>query len=179
MNIAEAKKLAEAHISEDMVLLDDQSRECEFGFYFATDSRKHQNTGRFENLLIGSWGVLVDRETGEVHDLSSAFDLEYWFEAYRRHLHVPNTVVVKKVKDQKRAVDALYRLQMTYVIPEQAHGEIWKIPKQYSPKSIKDAINDLPVCFENQDLIFRLREIETIEAGHDLEIILEPMMKAE
>jgi len=128
MNIIEAKKLAEEHISEDMILLDDQSRECEFGFYFATDSRKHLKTGRADDLLIGSWGVLVDRETGEVHDLGSGFDLEYWIEAYRRHLHVPNKVVVKKVRDQKRAVDALYHSQMTYVIPEKAHGETWKIP---------------------------------------------------
>src|SRR2546423_36302 len=117
MNQTEARRLAEAHVPDNMVVLNEHFAECEFGFYFATDSRAHQETGRFEDLLIGSCGVLVDRANRNVHHLGSAFPPEYWFEAYRRHPHLPCTVVVKKVKDRQRAAESLLRLQMSFVVP--------------------------------------------------------------
>ena len=172
MNAADALKLAEEHIEDDMVVLADTVRECEFGFYFATDTRKHQQTGRREDFLIGSCGLLVDRNTKEVHDLGSAFDVDYWMEAYRRGLHKPTTVIVRKVYDRQRAAEALHRLQMTYVIPEKAYGETWVIPRHYGLKHFRKSFEDLPVRFENQNLIFRLREIERIESEQDVVIEL-------
>jgi hypothetical protein len=179
MNISEARKLAERHVSDEMIVLEDCAQKCDFGFYFAIDSRKHHETGHFEDILVGCSGLLVDRETGEVHELGSAFDLEYWFEAYRRFLHVPNNVIVTKVFDRQRAADALCRLQMTYVIPEKAHGETWRIPKHYNAKMFKKTFDNLPAQYENQNLIFRLREIENIESEHDLAFELQPVVSAE
>jgi hypothetical protein len=177
MNIAEARTLAEAHVPDDLVVLKDNSLECAFGFYFAIDSRKHQESGLVEDLLVGTSGLLVDREKGEVHDLGSAFDLDYWFEAYRRHLHIPNTVIVTRVLDRQRAADALCRLQLSYVIPEQEAGVTWRIPRLYNSKDFIKAFDDLPAHFENQNLIFRMQEIENIEAERDLEIVLLPREK--
>ncbi|NOY70475.1 MAG: hypothetical protein GXP53_13490 [Deltaproteobacteria bacterium] len=130
-------------------------------------------------MLVESSGLLVDRKTGVVHKLGSAFDLKYWFEAYRRFLHVPNNVIVAKVFDQQRAADALCQLQMTYVIPEISHGTTWRIPKHYNSKMFRNAFDNLPAQFENQNLIFRLREIEKIESEHDLIIELQPVLDAE
>jgi len=172
MNATDALKLAEGHIADDMVVLADTVRECEFGFYFGTDSQKHQQTGRWEDLLIGSSGLLVDRNTKEVHELGSAFDLDYWMEAYRRGLHKPTTVVVTKVYDRQRAAEALNRLQMTYVIPEEAYGETWVIAQHYGLKEFRKSFDDLPARFEDQNLIFRLREIERIESEQDVVIEL-------
>jgi hypothetical protein len=179
MNQTEARKLAEAHVPHDTVVLSEHSAECEFGFYFATDSRAHQETGRFEDLLIGSCGVLVDRANGNVHHLGSAFPPEYWFEAYRRHFHLPCTVVVTEVQDQERAAESLLRLQMSFVVPEEAHGTVWRIPKNYGLKDFLRSCEKLPARFENQNLIFRLHEIETIEKGGDLVMQVEPTDSAE
>ena len=173
MNAADALRLAHEHIADDMVVLADTVRECEFGFYIATDTRKHQQTGRWEDLPApGGSGLLVDRTTNEIHELGSAFQVDYWMEAYRRRLHKPITVVVTKVYDRQRAAEALNRLQMTYVIPEEAYGETWVIPQHYGLKQFRKSFDHLPVRFENQNLIFRLREIERIESGQDVVIQL-------
>lgn len=179
MNQTEARRLAEAHVPHDTVVLSEHSAECEFGFYFETDSRAHQETGRFEDLLICSCGVLVNRANGNVHHLGSAFPPEYWFEAYRRHFHLPCTVVVTEVQDQERAAESLLRLQMSFVVPEEAHGTVWRIPKYYGLKDFLKSFKKLPARFENQDLIFRLHEIETIEKGGDLVMQVEPTDSAE
>lgn len=174
MNKTEAKRLAEAHVPADVVVLDDHSEECEFGFFFPTDSRAHQKTGRFEDLLVGSCGVLVDRTSRSVHELGSAFSPKHWFEAYRRRLHLPCTVIVTKVFDRQRAAESLLRLQMTFVLPEEAHGTIWRIPQHYGIKHVLKLLDSLPARFENQNLILRLHEIQKIESGRDLILRLEP-----
>jgi hypothetical protein len=179
MNQTEARRLAEAYVPDDMVVLTEHSAECEFGFYFATDSRTHQKTGLFEDLLIGSCGVLVDRAKGNVHHLGSAFPPKYWFEAYRRHLHLPCAVVVTKVQDQQRAAESLLRLQMSFVVPEETHGTVWRVPQHYGLKDFRRSFAKLPARFENQNLIFRLHEIEKIEKGEDLVMQIEPTDSAE
>jgi hypothetical protein len=179
MNQIEARKFAEAHVPDSMVLLNEHSAECEFGFFFATDSRAHQETGRFEELLLGSCGVLVDRLNGNVHPLGSAFPPKYWFEAYRRQLHLPCTVIVTKVSDRQRAAESLLRLQMSFVVPEEAHGTVWRIPQHYGLKDLLRSFEKLPARFENQKLIFRLHEIEKIEKGGDLVMQLELTDSAE
>lgn len=179
MNQTEARRLAEAHVPDDIVVLTDHFAECEFGFYFATDSRAHQETGRFEDLLIGSCGVLVERTNGNVHQLGSAFPLEYWFEAYRRHLHLPCTVVVTKVQDRQCAAESLLRLQLSFVVPEEAHGTVWRIPQRYRLKDLLRSFEKLPARFHNQNLIFRLHEIEKAEKGVDLVMQVEPTNSAD
>lgn len=174
MDVNEALKLAERHIDCDMVVLAETVSEREFGFHFHTDSKRHRETGRWEDLLVGSCGVLVERATGEVHDLGSAFGVDYWFEAYRRGLHRPLTVVVTKVLDRQRAAEALHRLRMTYVIPEEAYGETWVIPQFFGLKDIRKSFDALPARYENQNLISQLHEIERIESERDIEITLEP-----
>jgi hypothetical protein len=179
MNQTEARRLAEAHVPDDTVVLAEHSAECEFGFYFTTDSRAHQETGRFEDLLVGSCGILVDRANGNVHRLGSAFPPEYWFEAYRRQLHLPCTVVVTELQDRQRAAESLLRLQMSFVVPEETHGTVWRIPQHYGLKDFLRSFEKLPTRFENQNLIFRLREIETIEEGGALVMQVQPTASAE
>ncbi|MBM79082.1 MAG: hypothetical protein CMJ78_00625 [Planctomycetaceae bacterium] len=160
MDAESARATAQQTVDDGIVVLKEHVRECPFGFYFPTDTVEHQRAGRIEDMLIGSCGVLVDRHSGEVHELGSVFDVEYWLEAYEKNLHLPHTVTVTKVFDRQRAADALCRLQMTYVILEEAHGDIWRIPKHYSSKDFRKAFDELPAAFDNQHLIFRLHELQ-------------------
>jgi hypothetical protein len=173
MTSTEARTLAEAFVPHDTVVLAAPPVECEFGFYFQIDSRAHQETGRMEDLLVGTCGILVDRVNGDVHMLGSGQPPDYWFEAYRRRLHLPCTVVVTKVLDRQRAAEALLRLHMSLVIPEEAHGIVWRIPQHYGLKDFVKSFDNLPARFENQNFIFRLHEIEKIEQGRDLVMHLE------
>ena len=173
MTPADAFTLAENHIEAGMVADAKTLRETDFGFYFHVTFEEYLRTGDMMDMPIGSCGVLVDRETGAVHDLGSAFDLEYWLEAYDRGLHLPMDVIVLSVGDRQRAASALGRLQMSYVVPEVAHGETWTIPNHYNQKDFIRAFDSLPARFEAQGLIFRMHEIDAIAENPDLTITLQ------
>ena len=168
MNASEALEIAEASLSADLVLVPHTGRECEFGFYFATDTKQHSSSGRIEDLQVGSCGVLVDRRTGEVHSLGSAFNVEYWLKAYQRGLYKPLSILVTKVFDLGRAAESLLRLQLTETKREKSDGDTWPFPQLLTLKELRERLGKLPAKFENQNLIFRLHEIERIETERDL-----------
>jgi hypothetical protein len=174
MTPEEAFALVEKHIEAGMVADASTRRETNFGFYFNVTSEAYLRTGDMMDMPVGSCGVLVDRNTGEVHDLGSAYGLEYWLEAYDRGLHRPMDVVVVSIGDRQRAASALGRLQMSYVIPEVAHGETWTIPRHYNQKDFIRAFDSLPARFASQRLIFRMHDIDAIAANPDISIVLEP-----
>lgn len=174
MTPEEAFTLVEKHIEAGMVADASTLRETEFGFYYHVTSEAYLRSGDMMDMPVGSCGVIVDRITGEVHDLGSAFGLEYWLEAYDRGLHQPLDVVVLSIGDRQRAASALGQLQMSYVIPEIAHGETWTIPRHYNQKDFIRAFDSLPARFEAQRLIFRMHEIDAIAENTDLSISLEP-----
>ena len=174
MTPEKALSLVEQHIEAGMVADAGSVRETDFGFYYHVTSEAYLQTGDMMDLPVGSCGVLVDRDTGEVHDLGSAFGLEYWLEAYSRGLHQLMDVVVVAVGDRQRAASALGRLQMSCVVPEVAHGETWRIRQSYNQKDFIVAFDSLPARFEAQQLIFRMHEIDAIANNIDLSIELEP-----
>lgn len=174
MTPAEALVLAEKHAESEMVVQADTLRETKFGFYFHVASEKYLRTGDMMDMPVGSCGVLVDRNTGQVHGLGSAFNLQYWLDAYDRALHLPTDVIVLTVSDRQRAASALGRLQMSYVIPEVAYGETWTVPRHYDQKDFIRSFDSLPTRFERQNLIFRMHDLDAIAANSDLTIALEP-----
>lgn len=174
MTPEEAFTLVEKHIDVGLVADASTLRETKFGFYFYVTTEAYLRTGNSMDMPVGSCGVIVDRNTGAVHDLGSAFGLEYWLEAYDRGLHKPIDVVVVAIGDRQRAASALCRLQMSYVIPEVAHGETWIIPRHFNQRDFIRAFDSLPARFEAQRLIFRMHDIDAIAENTDLSIILEP-----
>jgi len=63
---------------------------------------------------------------------------------------------------------------MSFVVPEEAHGTVWRVPQHYGLKDFLRSFEKLPARFEEQKLIFRLHEIEKIEKGGDLVIQIFP-----
>ncbi|WP_345689658.1 hypothetical protein [Novipirellula caenicola] len=173
MTPKEAFTVAEMHIEPGFAVERDTLRETAFGFYFHVTTKDYLRTGDLVDLPVGSCGVLVDRLTGDVHDLGSAFGLEYWLEAYDRGLHLPMDVVVLSVSDRQRAASALMRLQMSYIIPEVAYGETWTIPKHYNQKDFIRSFDSLPARFGAQRLIFRMHDLDAIDENPDVNIELE------
>jgi hypothetical protein len=174
MTPEDALELATTHISNEFSVLADTVRECDFGYFFQVTTKRFLETNNFKDLLLGSCGVLVESATGQVHDLCSAFVPDYWIEAYSRGLHKTMDVVVIQVGNKRRAAEALGWLQLSYIVPENAYGETWVIPKEYSPKDLRKAFDNLPVRFSGQYLIFRLHELQKLEKSPDIRIHLEP-----
>lgn len=173
MTPEEAFTLVKKHNEAGLVADARTLRESKFGFYFHVTTEAYLRTGDLMDLPVGSCGVIVDRIMGEVHELGSAFGLEYWLEAYDRGLHKPMDVVVVAVGDRQRAAKALCQLHMSYVIPEEAYGETWLIPRFYNQRDFIRSFDSLPARFEGQRLLSRMHDIDVIAQHTDLSIVLE------
>ena len=87
IDYAAARALAEAEIHApgypadpdpaDLVIVDDATLERPYGWVFSYDSRRHQQTGAFEDMLLGNVPILVTR-SGAVHVLGTAHSVEWY-----------------------------------------------------------------------------------------------------
>jgi hypothetical protein len=175
MTPAEALSIAEQHVDEGRVIDLEAFRESRHGYFFGIMWEKPPRPGDDNYGIAGGLlGIWVDRRTGEVEELGSGADVDYSLEAFDRDLHRPMDVTVVTVGDRKRAAKALLGLHMTYVIPEFAYGETWRIAKEYTVQDFMLAFDSLPVRFEKHVLFCCMEAIESLAKKPDLTVVIEP-----
>lgn len=91
MTRAEAYKVAETYVSglskrysAPFVLLDERTREEDFGWVFFYVRREFFETGDMRFAVGGNAPINVDRETGDIHETGTAHAVDYYVEHYRR-----------------------------------------------------------------------------------------------
>lgn len=80
----EAQIIALEKIGADCVILTRQTLEKPYGWYFSFQSKKYLETKNFSDMLVGSGGFIVEKETGKVVEFGSAYSLEKNFEIYEK-----------------------------------------------------------------------------------------------
>ena len=169
ISFEEAQNIALDKIGSDCAIIANSIIEKPYGWYFSFQSKKYLETGDFREMLAGSGGFIVEKETGSVVEFGSVYSLEKNFEIYEKGLVGFNDLVILKVRDTNESVRLLNRLQMFYVEPEFAHGVEWKIPKTYNEKQLKQAISKLPCIFENQNFYFNYDAFKKIDSSKCLD----------
>jgi len=165
----DAKKaavLAQACAPERFVIAVDQVRETRCGWFFPwrLDGRPS----------AGSKGVVVDKQTGRVITLGSAYSLERDLNAFDAGYRFgPAFLVVTDVRNESRAVDQLLRLSIKEVTPEFAHGVQWKIPKPISAQDIQTRLRQLPCKFGPIATYFAIEALEAMRGKRDISFELE------
>ena len=139
------------------------------GWYFCPQSKKYIQTDDPRDMLVGSCGVLVNKDTGEIYRMGSAYPREYWIEAYQKGIGGVCDLLVTSVKDKGEAVELLLALRLLFVEPEEAYGEVWTIPQTFSRNMLMKCLDNLPVRFEDQSLVFHLEVIKQLEESCALE----------
>ena len=87
---AEAVIAVEEHINRDagaddtLVVLEDATLEYDFGWVFFFDSRRHADTGNFEDLLVGNAPIIFEKATGMIVTTGTAEPVESYVHAYRK-----------------------------------------------------------------------------------------------
>ena len=164
----EAKQIAAEWLKENESLrLDELAEKTDFGYLFSLCPRNS------DEILAGVSGVIVERDTGVVHTVGSGKTAAYWLEAYEKGLHEMQDVIVVSVKDRQRAAFALKALRLSHVVEEVDGGTVWKIPQEYTEREFRELLENLPVRFKDQKLLFRLEELKRIEDSDEVEIKLE------
>jgi hypothetical protein len=149
ITLDEAKQIALSEIGQNLVLDESATLEKPFGWYF----NRRTKDG---DLLVGSNGFIVDRENGHIFQLGSMFPLERDFAAYEAGFRYDfYDLRILSVDDLPKTLDLLLKLGMTYVIPEEEYGTVWKIPRSYTPEQIEDALHSLPCEFLEQKFYFQ------------------------
>ncbi|WP_072052726.1 YrhB domain-containing protein [Pantoea anthophila] len=52
------------------------------GWFFCFQSREYLETGEFSSQLAGNSPFLVDKDTGEIHELGTAYPIEKYLQDY-------------------------------------------------------------------------------------------------
>ena len=151
----EAKQIALDKIGPDCALVDDATMEKPYGWYFCYQSKAYVQSGNFRNILVGSGGFIVAREDGDVFEFGSAYPLERNLAAYEAGFKYDTyDLTLLSVSDIRQTTRLLRDLHMTYVVPKEEYGTVWKIPQEYTESQIRSALASLPHTFFDQKFYF-------------------------
>ena len=151
----EAWEYAAVHAKEDEWPDRDRAREIELGWYFPW---RFPDDGE---VRLGSNGLIVNKRTGKVVVLGSAYTLERDLHAYDAGYPLNGAdLIVTAVANEDRAVQLLDDLGITKVEPEEEGGVIWRIPKSLSRAEIRARLKVLPANFGFQSIYFCVERLE-------------------
>jgi hypothetical protein len=166
ISLAVATALARQHCPGSNHI--DDSRPIDFatGWYFGYE--------RVQDPLaqpLGSNGLIVDKATGEVLVLGSAFSVERDIEMHQKGYRFSRyDLVVLSFSDLECAIDALSTIGLSTVEPEYESGTVWRIPRQLSRVELSARLARLPCVFGSLRLYFLLERLEEIRRSGVLEI---------
>jgi hypothetical protein len=146
INKKEAIQLILNTISDDMGIDESSIIEKEYGWVFFPQSKRYLETGNWRDMLIGSGGDLVEKETGRIISFGSAYSIEKNLKIYELgYLKHDNwDMVINKIWDEPETILQLMKLRATYDIQEVKDGGARKISKTYTANQFKELIKKLP-----------------------------------
>ncbi|AUI88071.1 hypothetical protein BS333_17005 [Vibrio azureus] len=129
------------------------------------NSKKFIRTGNHINSKVGSGGILIERKSGRHISFSSAYSCDENLKIYEKgYLKYEDwDIEITKISNLRVTVDALLKLKLSFVVPEEANGTIWKIPRTYKYKELKRKLAKLPVKFNVGNLYFLCKELDTLK----------------
>ena len=150
ITFGQARRIILQKIGPDCGLIEESIAEKPYGWYFMYQSNQWLQTRDPRHLLVGSGGFIVEREDGHLYQFGSAYSLERNFAAYEYGLNCETyDLVINQVHNFEKTLDLLLTLDLTYVIPEFAHGRHWRIPQYYERKQLAEMLRTLPCTFAN------------------------------
>ena len=98
ITVAEARQKVEEYLrqkysgkSYELVVMDSLTREEDFGWLFFFNTREFAETGDMNSALGGNAPLLVERESGELHQTGTAHPVEHYLQIYRHKLSAKST----------------------------------------------------------------------------------------
>ena len=153
-----ALEIAERDIPEGMVVHVQAARELPSGWFFPFRSAGEQ-------LFGGSQGVIVNKSTGKVFRLGSAFPVERDLELYERGYQFETyDLVIAEIDDLDATLGTLEKLRISVVEPQYDQGTVWRIPRRLTREELRLRLGGLPAVFGELKLYFDAEELEHARA---------------
>ena len=147
-----ARALAQASADSRQPIHPVDTTETREGWYFPFAPR--------DEMRVGSNGMIVNKKTGRVYGLGSAFtverdlemyDLGFQFECY--------DLVILSISELKQTVRVLLELCPTSTTPVYEHGTVWRIPRSLTRDEVESQLNSVPATFPEIQLYFHLESL--------------------
>ncbi len=164
----EAKAIAAAYVAREIpcMLLEHLTREHPFGWVFFWNSKAYVEKGDAGAALIGNGPFLVERQGGRVVQFGSGISVERSVAHYQNGYRFDRyEIVVESVTNAEMVADLLQSVDLVFVVPEEAHGAVWRIPQIYSITQLRDMLTRQPVVFQRQRLAFREDEFDRLRGS--------------
>ena len=153
-----ARRIALGAIDSRVEIDEERTRELQSGWYFGCRS--------LGEPLCGGNGLIVNKATGKVLHLGSAFPLERDLDLYDRGYHFERyDLVVLEVSNLDTTLATLLEVGLTVVEPTYEHGTVWRFPRPLTRGELAQRLSVLPCVFGDAQLYFRL---EALERGRSL-----------
>jgi Immunity protein 35 len=153
----EALRIARTKISDDSGLVEEDTLEKPYGWYFRAQSKRWLETRAFEDLLVGSGGFLVERETGHIIEFGSTRSIESHFEHYEAGLRYEFYIMtVLAVHNVKNAFLALQHLRLIDLRGMDFRQGIFSVePTSKGKDFFEKMLQSLPFTFPVQHYYFQ------------------------
>lgn len=129
-----------------------EARELHDGWYFPFRSREP---------MAGCNGVIVNKRSGKLFHLGSAFPPERDLDLYDRGYQFDcYDLTVLSVRDRAQTLNALSELRLSVVEPQEEHGVVWKIPREMTEAELSQRLDQLPCILPAVKLYFVAEVLE-------------------
>ncbi len=165
INREQARQIVKNKLPETMDIMDEYTLEKKYGWVFFSQTKKYIESRNYKHKAIGSGGTLVEKSTGNIYRFGSSFILDENLKIYELGYFKYKIwdIIINQVNNEIKTIEYLSKLDIQYVIPEKAYGEIWKIAKTYTPKQIKQKLQKLPVRFCIGHIYFQYKIVESLK----------------
>ena len=155
-----AHRIASRELGEDALVGLGEAEELAEGWFFPFFC--------IDEPVAGSQGLIVNKQSGEVFHLGSAFpverDLKLYDQGFQSDVY---DLVILAVHDLDETLRILGELRIGGdVIPEYEHGRVWRMPRFLTRTELQARLESLPCVFGDQGFYFRLEYlVELRESG--------------
>jgi hypothetical protein len=163
-----AREIAERQVPDSLAIADDRVLELQLGWFFPYRSATSGPPA------AGSHGVIVNKTTGKVFRLGSAFpverDLALYDKGYQSERY---DLVITSIADLERTLDVLEDLAVSIVEPKYEHGTVWRIPRPLTRVELRARLARLPCVLCDLGLYFKVERLELArhEGSFEFEVL--------
>jgi|SRR5438445_7193082 len=138
---------------------DSRARELRTGWFFPYRSTVGSS-------VLGTRGLVVNKGTGSIFYLGSAFPVERDLALYDKgYQFAVYDLVITMIADVERTLDTLEKLELSIVEPKYEYGVVWRIPRLLRRDELRARLKSLPHVFGAVHLYFRADVLEEARGG--------------
>lgn len=152
-------------LGKKMAVMPEKTLEKENVWVIYVQTKKYLETGDDGYMAVGWGGILVEKSTGKMHHFNTLTSLEQSLKILELgYLKYSNwDIEITKVFDIVQTTKMLLDLDLSYVIPEEAHGVTWKIAQPYTRDQLINRLKNLPARFNIGSLGYKYLVVDAFK----------------